>query len=990
MVTLVKSEQNKREIQSRKTKIAMDFNKITQTLIGSTITSEMMDAELEHERIARDEARLKFYSEIEKAIIKCRIPSLKPFEGLLKTWGSSLCQAAIAEEEAAFGNEKWLTTIRDSFFAFGFPVEWNKIVEFALQPLLIGVFSKKKIRMDLFCQEIGEEIEECLRLYFIRQVVGEKTFEVRIQDVLDKRASYKNKSKTAQKCYQGFVEEGLFGVWHSWTTERRFHVGKKMLDLFYSMLTAENNGEELFNFKMDYVRNEDTGQSIGGFTVLTCNLPNPWGQMLHEEIEHFAEMRVIKKPTIIPPRPWGYVELSDEFVSDIGEAVKSNANFDGGYWSPDYQRVVIKRNRKNKASVKRQRKQAIPRVLEAINAMQDTPFRVNPKVLELQKHVFDEIDFNGEPIRLHHTTIDLNGRTPQFKIFPLINKIPPKDFLFPELQISEISDDVWKKLKRQAHERDGEARKVPRQNWKTIIDLADEMSAYRCFYFPWTMDWRTRAYPEPLLSPQGDDIGKSLLLFAQPKPIGKRGLEWLKFMVATLGEIDGIDKKSRAKRIKWTEDHLGLIHDIALRPFDNDVIKIWGSCDSRFQFYAACCELVDAINSPDPEKFQSGFPIAFDGSCSGIQHYAAMTLDKAAGRRVNLCYGDREDFYGYIAEQVNNRLSEILRDGGLSLQTFQLKATDPTTREQIIVREMSYGSASSEWKSFGVTRKLIKPNAMTFSYSATEQGMTDQIKKYVKDFYKTDLNADVEDVINLHQNEMCRWLVRIVREEIKKAAGKASMMMDWMVALVEAMHYYGLNPENNLTPNKVHNFEMGNQAVQWTTFDGMTMWQMVQKTDEPTRPEIKNPLREDTYLRGFYDELKTGKHYNPYLYKDSGLLDLQKNEAGIAPDVIHSQDATHLRMTVLDCKAKGVNHFWLVHDSFATVPADADVMYHSVRSEFKHLYTDFSLPEQLRNFAFNNLPEDKAVDLSNQLDSILDNDDPLDLNEILDSEFAFI
>jgi DNA-directed RNA polymerase len=51
------------------------------------------------------------------------------------------------------------------------------------------------------------------------------------------------------------------------------------------------------------------------------------------------------------------------------------------------------------------------------------------------------------------------------------------------------------------------------------------------------------------------------------------------------------------------------------------------------------------------ENFISTVPIALDGSCSGIQHYAALLRDEATGARVNILPSDEPaDVYGDVAE----------------------------------------------------------------------------------------------------------------------------------------------------------------------------------------------------------------------------------------------------------------------------------------------------------------------------------------------------
>ncbi len=47
-------------------------------------------------------------------------------------------------------------------------------------------------------------------------------------------------------------------------------------------------------------------------------------------------------------------------------------------------------------------------------------------------------------------------------------------------------------------------------------------------------------------------------------------------------------------------------------------------------------EIRNAILSGDPESYCSHLPVHQDGSCNGLQHYAALGRDSVGGYSVNL------------------------------------------------------------------------------------------------------------------------------------------------------------------------------------------------------------------------------------------------------------------------------------------------------------------------------------------------------------------
>ena len=86
------------------------------------------------------------------------------------------------------------------------------------------------------------------------------------------------------------------------------------------------------------------------------------------------------------------------------------------------------------------------------------------------------------------------------------------------------------------------------------------------FYLPHNLDFRGRAYPiPPHLSHIGDDLSRGLLMFAEAKPLGERGLRWLKIHLANLY---GFDKGSFDERTEFVMKHLDDIYDSAERPLE--------------------------------------------------------------------------------------------------------------------------------------------------------------------------------------------------------------------------------------------------------------------------------------------------------------------------------------------------------------------------------------------------------------------------------------
>jgi DNA-directed RNA polymerase len=123
-------------------------------------------------------------------------------------------------------------------------------------------------------------------------------------------------------------------------------------------------------------------------------------------------------------------------------------------------------------------------------------------------------------------------------------------------------------------------------------------------------------------------------------------------------------KVSFADRVKYIEENMHHVHASADDPFsfDKEAPKPWWQkSENPWQTFAACVELSDAMRSPDPHAFESCLPVHQDGTCNGLQHYAALGGDTAGAKAVNLCPvpGDDkpQDVYMAVVDMVNAMVS---------------------------------------------------------------------------------------------------------------------------------------------------------------------------------------------------------------------------------------------------------------------------------------------------------------------------------------------
>ncbi|WP_260851748.1 DNA-directed RNA polymerase, partial [Micrococcus luteus] len=103
-------------------------------------------------------------------------------------------------------------------------------------------------------------------------------------------------------------------------------------------------------------------------------------------------------------------------------------------------------------------------------------------------------------------------------------------------------------------------------------------------------------------------------------------------------------------------------------------------------------------------NYNCSLPLAFDGSCSGIQHFSAMLRDSIGGRAVNLLPSDTvQDIYKIVADKVNEVLHLHAVNGS---QTVVEQIADKETgefREKVTLGE---SVLAAQWLQYGVTRKV--------------------------------------------------------------------------------------------------------------------------------------------------------------------------------------------------------------------------------------------------------------------------------------------
>lgn len=334
-----------------------------------------------------------------------------------------------------------------------------------------------------------------------------------------------------------------------------------------------------------------------------------------------------------------------------------------------------------------QNEQNYKEVFPIVNKLQQTPWRVNARMLEVVSSVFH----NNLPV----------GDLPSSTVKTW------KDFMtMPEYDKDNKEPWVEANKRRQQIQIDLDTEFSKRLMLIFALSTAKTMLKYKSYYYSYSLDYRGRIYPTSThLNLLGTSEVKSLIEFGEGQYLTADGLRWLKIHIAN---VYGLDKEPYDDRVAWTDDHYDEIMLVAEDALSHT--NLWADADSPFEYVAACQAYLDHLCG---EKVY--IPIQLDATCSGIQMYSGLLRDKTGAKSVNVIGSKRNDIYQQVAEGVEAKLLANEYDNIVSYK-------DGEGVMHSVLTDATAGSLRGN-----ITRKIVKRPTMTVPYSVTMMGMRDQI-----------------------------------------------------------------------------------------------------------------------------------------------------------------------------------------------------------------------------------------------------------------------
>lgn len=486
--------------------------------------------------------------------------------------------------------------------------------------------------------------------------------------------------------------------------------------------------------------------------------------------------------------------------------------------------------------------------------------------------------------------------------FPQKYKQNPIEF---PTNYESLSDTEKKKMRLRAREVVENNRKVDSDItvFKSDIAVAKQMDEYEQFYLPHNFDWRGRVYPIPTFNHHREDHIRSMFLLTRQKPMDDNAARWVAIQAANAADFKDdkgrrISKMTLEDRIAWTENNQDWILKCGCDY--KSTYDLWSKCDKPFAFLAAAHELYNYVESDG--EYLCGLPIALDGTNSGTQHFAALGLNENDGMLVNLVPSELpNDIYQVVADKVLTSMTNDKSD------------------------------EAKEWLNYGITRKTVKRPTMTFGYSATKIGFRQQIEDDTIRPLKREIVLGERDKMPFSNDyKACRcmaehtWLA--VNDTVKGAAEGMGFFKDLSAVLAE------------------HEL-----PVVWYTPIGFPVANIY-------NPKTVRRVHLFLYDRDLKCKKKTLSNVG---VENNKRLDKKRIRSSISPNVIHSLDSSHLLSTVLAGLQDDIRDFMLIHDSFASTPADTSKLFGIVRKTFIDQYKDVCIYSNILASSTKKLPESK-------------------------------
>lgn len=615
-----------------------------------------------------------------------------------------------------------------------------------------------------------------------------------------------------------------------------------------------------------------------------------WFELLPDP-EYVRRPGQFKQKLVVAPKQafmehiGGVLERAELYSPDLLPTVvppkRWEGTREGGYWTEYVKAPALIRF---KAHQEHQKLRAadeydaldISTELEAVHVLQETAWRVNPVVLETALKVWAKGRRLG---KLPDPDLrELPPRTPRMVEHEMASMEARFQGKAPPPKSEELVEELklWKKKSAPIYHYNIKQHAAGRATTETL-NIAQQFVKYEAIYFPHMLDFRARKYPiANYLNPQGNELARGLLEFAEGMAVEDDSTAgWIAIQVAN---SYGIDKEHYEDRIAWVEERKDLWLRIAEDPVSNLEWADPDVVDKPFQTLAAILDWVGYLK--EGYGYISHLPIMVDGTCNGIQHLSALTRDEEAGYYVNLIPGDKpRDIYKYVADKQGILLEKLCEEGN----------------EQ-----------ASRWLAIvggDVPRSATKRQVMVLPYGGTRESFFGYTRDWLDEFdpipdYVAELDDESKKAWFQERTKMVTLFALHLWDTVNKVVSGGMKVMEWLKKCAKAA-------------------AIDNQPIYWVT---------------PTGFVVRHFYGEN---RSYISELKLeGRRVVVKRNERTAKLSVKEQLQGIAPNFIHSLDASALTKCLQLAREASIKSFASIHDAYGTHAANMWPLYRILREAF--------------------------------------------------------
>jgi DNA-directed RNA polymerase len=854
------------------------------------LDTELMDAQLDIEQRSTAEGYARFVREQDTARkhegAHAQADASKVIAGCIPLVAEELERWMVEADKAGKGRSHTALPVLRRF-------DPATLAYIALNQVFVGCTNNSAIAKVLV--HLGTVVEGEVQAQQLQEDQGRKVAE-RIRAHVNKQGSANNRRKAFRKLARSVGQQG-----EEWANDYKARIGEPLLEAVLRALpsifelTTTNKGRTMTTL----VRLTQEGVEL----LMTIKDRIAWNAPIH-------------RPMVVMPRPWEAFDSGCYYDEKAARNVRLVRTYDR-----DQQRRI-------RAAI---RDGSMAPVLEAVNAIQEVPWAINTKVLEVLEHCWKR-------------NVQVPG-LPASQLVPLPDRMDPEAY-------AAMSDFERKGVRINIAQLREKNRGIiaDRAVMLRDLDTAKELARYDRFYLPHSLDFRGRVYPVCHFSHQRSDAIKALFRFADGVSYGPYGGAWASVHLANCGDFGKVSKDTFDARLDWVAHNHATILGVAADPIGT--LDWWGQADSPFMFLAACFEYNAWVDSGMSEEFVGFLPVALDGSNSGLQHYSAALRSQTEAALVSLAPCEKPaDLYQTVADAVEREVRAEAEENPLAQLALNI----------------------------GVTRSLVKRNVMTFAYSSAQFGFRQQLlddtmgplndSVLTGDLARNPWSQEREDGTEDGGWQAANYLSRKVWSAVTSVVTKATEGMDFFkqTAGVLARHGLPLEWTSPLGLPCTHAYRIWEtKAVQLFLYD-----RAVPVTEAKSMDKVEG----DDVIRRVHANIRT---------RPTEALDKDKARSAVAPNVIHSMDGSHLMLTVIDAKDAGITSLALIHDSFGTHAGRTAEFSGIIREAFVNLYTNYDpfqeVYESARD-ALNGDPEDLLPQPPTK--------GSFDLNLVLDADYAF-